>query len=42
MTVLYGFIPINDGLRVSHLMYFDQPSLIIDGIHHVVDQVQLP
>ncbi|NEO74199.1 hypothetical protein [Moorena sp. SIO3H5] len=24
----------------GHLMYFDQPRLIIDGIHHVVDQVR--
>lgn len=26
----------------GHLMYFDQPRLIIDGIHHVVDQVRRP
>ncbi|NEP49672.1 MAG: hypothetical protein F6K65_13010 [Moorea sp. SIO3C2] len=24
----------------GHLMYFEQPSLIIDGIHHVVDEVR--
>ncbi|NEO92073.1 MAG: alpha/beta hydrolase [Moorea sp. SIO3G5] len=24
----------------GHLMYFDQPSLIIDGIHHVVDDLR--